>query len=236
MDRVVPSAMPLMVLKPAGSSGPLRISDAPTAITDIPATILDLLGLPSDAVPGQSVFRQVDDGVGRSRVYAEHSWTNAGWKLPYFDVLRLFTINGSVLDPNAWTYQRAIFEPSDDIDAQLEQYRTGLFPEEEEGDGVFQWGAPQVITYVPPDARLVVVEARRAPNVSPVQQLVVRVDGQVTARHQLAGDGWIRLEQALPSRGREQDPFCVELLVDPSWRGDDRRRRGAMFRHLEWER
>lgn len=235
LAAVVPGAMPLLMVKPAGSSGPLRVSHAPTAITDIPATILDLLGLPYNEALGQPVLR-IDENVGRPRVFAEHSWAQAGWRLPYFDVLHLFSVKGRVLDPGAWTFERAIFEPSDDLETQLARYEAGLFGVEWGADGEFRWGGPQVVTYAPPDARSFTVEARKPPNMAQEQTLVVRIDGKVTARHQLTEGAWLRVEQALPSRRPGESPFCIELIVDRSWRGADRRLRGAMYRALEWKR
>ena len=46
--RVAGNAMALLVVKPLNSSGPVRISQAPTTITDIPATILDGVGLSAE--------------------------------------------------------------------------------------------------------------------------------------------------------------------------------------------
>jgi hypothetical protein len=137
LDGIAPSAMPLLAIKPPGSSGPVRTSLAPTSITDIPATLLDLMGLPVDGLPGEPVFR-LDPARRRQRTYAHHSWTNAGWRKPYFDLLHVFSINGPTLDPDSWTFEEAISEPSDDLERQLEESGSGL-PEPEQGaDGPFR--------------------------------------------------------------------------------------------------
>ena len=65
LDGVAVRAMPLLAVKPAGSSGPLRTSYAPTAITDIPATILDLINIPNDQLPqGGRRFRSIRRSSG----------------------------------------------------------------------------------------------------------------------------------------------------------------------------
>ena len=140
LEFVASEAMPLLAIKPADATGPLRISRAPTAITDIPATVLDLLGLPNDAFPGELVFR-IDERGRQSRVFAHHTWSNAGWRLPYFDVLRLFSVDGPVLEPSAWKFQRAIFEPSDNLEEQLERHQAGLSAVQRGTDGSFRWVA-----------------------------------------------------------------------------------------------
>ena len=233
LDSVAPAAMPLLAIKPSGSSGPLRISYAPTTITDIPATIVDLLGLPND-FPGESAFR-IDERAARPRTFAHHPWGDAGWKQPYFDVLRVFSVEGRVLDPNAWRFQKAIFEPSDELEAQLEEHEYGLSQVGQGPDGPFRWGDPYVVTYAPADARALFVEVRKAPG-SPRQTLTVRIDGHEAARHLLADDSWQAVRVELPGRERAANVYSVELLVDPAWRERDGRVRGAMYRALTWSR
>jgi hypothetical protein len=232
LERVAVSAMPLLAIKPAGSVGPLRISQAPTSITDIPATILDLAGLPEGSLPGQSILK-IDESVRRSRAYAQHSWTNAGWSRPYFDLLRLFSVEGPVLDPKSWTFQAALFEPAADLRAQLEEHQTGLFDIEQDADGPFRWGDVHVVTYAPPDARTFVLKARKTSTAPPSVTLSVRIDGHVVARRAIS-DSWITLEQELPIRMKGANPFCIELLLDPQWRSSGARGRNVMYRDLGW--
>ena len=235
LDAVAVRAMPLLAVKPAGGSGPLRTSYAPTAVTDIPATVLDLIGIPSDQLPGRSAF-QIDPNVSRRRTYAHHSWSNAAWGRQYLDLLHVFSIDGRIPDPNAWTFQAAIFEPVSDVNAQLEQYRSGLLEVELGGDGPFQWGDIQVVTYLPADARVFSVTARKAPQAAGPQMLTVRIDGRVVATRQLADNSWHTLRHVLQARHQAGRPFCVELLVDRPWHDESGRRLGVMYRDLEWTR
>ena len=127
------NATPLLLVKPFGAGGPLRTSDAPTAIADLPATLLDLAGLPNALGTGTSVLA-LDPARRRERTYAHHSWslrlTANTWASPWFDVLHLFTIEGRVGDPAAWRYREALFGPARDRDAQRRTHRVGLTTEE----------------------------------------------------------------------------------------------------------
>ena len=110
LDEIAVRAMALLAVKPAGSSGPLRTSAAPTAITDVPATILDLMRLPNDRLPGQSAL-QIDPNLSRRGTYAHHAWRHEDWGRPYLPLLHIFSIDGRITDPNAWTFQAAILRP-----------------------------------------------------------------------------------------------------------------------------
>jgi len=110
LERIGLPAMPLLLVKPPGATGPLRISRAPSAITDVPATVVTLLGLPNP-FPGESVL-QLDPGRPRSRTFAYHSWTNADWNRTYFDRLFICSVNGPIRDPRSWTLERTIPDPT----------------------------------------------------------------------------------------------------------------------------
>ena len=173
------------------------------------------------------------NGDAGSRVFAHHTWSNAGWRRPYFDVLRLFSVDGPVLEPSAWKFQRAIFEPSDDLEEQLEQHQVGLSAVEQGTEGRFRWGGSHVVTYLPSDARVFEFEVRTPPSATLPKTLTIRIDGEVAARRELVGDSWLTLQQPLTPRAQGTDPYCIELLVDPPWRGADR---GAMYRAFQWKR
>ncbi len=235
LNDVAVRAMPLLAIKPAGSSGPLRTSQAPTAITDIPATILDLMGLPNDRFPGRSAFR-IDPNVGRPRTYAHHSWRHGDWGKRYFDLLHVFSIDGRVTEPSAWAFQAAIFKSAGDVKARLGQHQTGLLPVAHGKDGAFQWGDAHVVTYLPPDARVFTVDARKAPQATFPQTAVLRIDGQVVGEYELTDSSWHTLRHELEARGEGGDPFCIEILVDPPWHDDSGRRLGLLYRDPPWVR
>ncbi len=229
LDRIALSAMPLLAVKPPDSDGPLQTSDAPTMITDIPATILDLAGLPNVVGRGESVFA-IEPEAPRQRTYVHHAWKNADWRRRYFDLLHLFSVNGPVTDPASWRFERAIFEPTRDLDAQLRSHEAGLFVVEDGPDGPFRWSTRQAVLYLRPDTPRFSFEVRKAPQVTPAQHVTVRIDGRVLDRHSLADDAWHRYEYDLAGDPTRADPYCVELLVTPHWRDSSNAAIGAMLR------
>jgi len=235
LDLVALSAMPLLAIKPADRTGPIEPSYAPTAITDIPATIVDLVGLPNVFGQGQSAFK-IDPGALRARTYMHHSITNADWSRPYYDMLHVFSIDGRVTDPAAWRYQRVIFEPTGDLEAQLEAHWVGLLEPEDGPDGPFRWSDVQAVIYVPPDARRFTLDVHKAVAVTPTQTVTIRVNGQVVGEHDLVDDAWHKLTYPLEPQDDGVSPFCIELLVSPSWRDAQNTRLGAMVRNFDWTR
>ncbi len=232
LDVVALYASPLLAIKPADRTGPLEPSYAPTAISDIPATIVDLVGVPNVFSQGRSAF-EIDPEEQRTRSYTHHSWTNAGWSRPYFDKLQIFSIDGRVTDPASWRYQRVIFEPTDDLEAQLSAHRAGLI---EAADGPFYWSTVQAVIYVPPDARRFTFEARKAMAVTPTQTVTIRVNGQVVGEREFSDDKWHKLTYELRSQDDGTNPICIELLVSPGWRDSRNIQRGAMVRNFAWTR
>ena len=233
LDQVAVRAMALLAVKPAGSSGPLRTSFAPTAITDVPATILDLMRLPNNRLPGQSAL-QIDPNVSRLRAYAHHAWRQEDWLRPYVDLLHVFSIDGRITDPSAWTFREAIFEPASDVNAQLKEHGVGLFPPEHERDGTVQESDAHLVAYLPPDVRVFTVEAQRAPQTPFPQTATVKVDGLVVGQAEFTDDVWRTLRYELEARGKGDNPFCIEISVAPPWYDDSGRPLGLLYRDPPW--
>ena len=232
LDQIATDAAPLLLVKPAGAQGPLRTSDAPTAITDVPATLLDLAELPNTLQRGTSVLA-LDPAAPRDRTFATHNGDGT-WRRPYYDLLHVFTVNGRVTDPEAWRYDRAVFAPSLDREAQWRTHRVGLWTDEDgapapSGRPVYRTGEYAAF-FLRPDTRRVSFDVRKAADVPSPQSVTVRVDGRVAGRHRLTDDAWHTLEYAVAPRGADDSPFCVELLVSPSRRDAEDNRRGVMLR------
>ncbi len=115
LQSITGTALPLMLIKPPRASGPLTISEAPTAHTDLPATIADLLGLPPPAV-GQSMLG-LDPTVGRRRVYRMYE-PRQRFPKGHLNRLDLFAIDGNLLAGDAWSYQRSIHPPGLRLEAR----------------------------------------------------------------------------------------------------------------------
>ena len=219
LDRVATDATPLLAVKPVGARGPLRTSDAPTAITDLPATLLDLAELPDTLQRGASVLG-LDPATPRERTYAHHEWGRRNdWASPYFDVLHVFSVNGSVTNPEAWRHRRALFEPTDDREAQRRAYGVGLevFGGRMAGrtDRPVYRTDDYAVFYVAPEASHITFDVRRASDTLTARMLTVRIDGQVAGEHELASDAWQTLSYPVEARDAANSPFSVELLVRP---------------------
>jgi hypothetical protein len=111
LQSVALTAMPLLVVKARGASGPLRASTAPTSITDVAATIADLAGVSPGVFPGQPVL-QIVEGARRSRSFAFHSWRNADWRREYMDSLHVFAVDGPIHEPTSWRFRETVVDPA----------------------------------------------------------------------------------------------------------------------------
>ena len=220
LAKVEPFATPLLLVKPFGAQGPLRTSYAPTAITDIPATVLDLADLPDTLGRGTSVFR-IDPAVPRQRTYAHHARVSANMKSsPFFDALYVFSVNGRVRDPDAWSYHRTLFGPADDRAEQRREHQVGLSADpddtaDETGARTYRTDGYAVFHAAAENSRLT-FNVRRMPGMATTQTVTVRVDGDVVDQHVLADDAWHTLSYPVEARS-EDSPFCIELLTSPVW-------------------
>ncbi len=108
-------ALPLVLAKPLGSTGPLKVSDAPVHLMDIPRTVLTAVGIENDA-PGLSMF-QSDVVDGRVRRFLLHDWEpgttgrHREWESRlYMPPLREFFVDGFSWSGAAWRSSGSTFE------------------------------------------------------------------------------------------------------------------------------
>jgi hypothetical protein len=191
----------LLAIKPPGARGPLQVSDAPTAISDIPATILDLLDLPHESLPGIPVA-ELDAAAGRERSYAAYAWRNEDWRQRFFQHLDVFSVNGDPVDGAAWSFDRTIYDPNL---APGDRTR-GLFGAERDPRGeLFHWGGAYVSLQAPEGTSGLTLEVR---SIAPeAQTLRVVINGESRDEIALADHEWHVLDYALsegsdPDRGR----------------------------------
>lgn len=128
--QIAGSAHALLLVKPIGERGPLKISPAPTAITDIPATVMSLLG-EAHEFPGRAAHR-IPANARRVRKFAYYAWHHEDWRRDYYSELRLFEIDGRLADAASWTSVGSLFDPREtpvqlvvDLDAPEGQARLG---------------------------------------------------------------------------------------------------------------
>ena len=209
-------ATPLLLVKPFGAEGSLQVSYAPTSITDVPATLLDLADLPDSLRRGTSVLR-MDPTASRQRTYAYNPNPRPS---PFYGVLHVFSVSGQVRDPDAWSYHRTVFGPTDDRAAQRRRRQIGL--SEDPDDAAAEPGTRTYRTdgyavfYAAAENSVVTFDVRRMPAMATTQTVTVRIDGAIVDQHVLANDAWHTLSYPVEARS-EDSPFCIELLTSPVW-------------------
>ena len=219
LGKIEPDATPVLLVKPVDAQGPLQTSFAPTSITDVPATLLDLVGLPNALGRGTSVLR-IDPADPRQRTYAHHDGGRTTRPSPFYELLYLFSVNGRTTDPDAWTYHRSVFGPTDDRAAQRREFQIGLSADPD--DTADEAGAPTYRTdgyavfYAAAEESRVTFDIRRMPAMATTQTVTVRIDGEIVDQHVLADDAWHTLSYPVEARS-EDSPFCIELLTSPVW-------------------
>jgi len=108
-EGVVGSALPLLLVKPPYSKGPLRVSDVPSALTDIPATVSACLGL-DERFGGKSLY-EIASKENRERRFCYYLWRHENWQSEYFEHLEEFIIRGSVFDKCSWRCGSFYYRP-----------------------------------------------------------------------------------------------------------------------------
>jgi hypothetical protein len=224
------SALALLVVKPPHATGPIRISQAQTTISDIPATIVDALGL-KNPFPGIPALK-VDERATRARSFAVYPWSSADWWSDHFPYMDVFTINGAVIDGQAWKAEDPIYAPGIDVGGRSR----GFYKPERGGPGeTFRWSGPVSYLHAPPGARHLEIAVRSA---SPTPQtLTIEMNGKVLDTRKLSDHDWHTLSYTLepPPADTKADTQWIMLKVDPMWRPPrDGRRLGVMTKDLRW--
>jgi hypothetical protein len=223
------SALALLVVKPPQATGPVRISEAPSAITDIPATIVDTLGL-KNPFPGTSALK-LDEHAPRSRQFAVYLWNSSEWQADFFPYMDVFTVDGAATDGSAWKTEEPIYAPNTPV-----EFRTRGFYRPERGTPgeTFRWSTPRAFLHQPPGARGVELKVRS--NADKPQTLTVELRGKVIDKRVLDNHEWHTLSYSIPpSTSTPAGGEWLVLRIDPPWRvRRDRRIFGVMTRDLKW--
>lgn len=97
---------PAMLIKPAGASGELKISSAPTSHADIAATIIDLAGMDDYSQFGESILR-IGQSEERERYYYGYSFApEDGWQPKFINGnhgITVYSVPNESNDP--WGYE-----------------------------------------------------------------------------------------------------------------------------------
>jgi hypothetical protein len=229
LSELAGSALALLIVKPPNSTGPIRISDAPSAITDIPATIVDTLGL-KNPFPGTSALK-LDEHAARPRQFAIYLWSSAEWQADFFPYMDVFTVDGHVVKGGDWKPEEPIYAPK----TTAEGRSRGFYRPERGGPGeTFRWSMPLALLHQPADAKGVELKVRSSADRP--QTLTVEMRGKVIDTRVLSDNDWHSLSYTIPpSTSPAPGGDWVVLRVDPPWRvRGDRRVFGVMTRDLKW--
>ena len=103
--------LPLLLVKPANSGEPLKVSEAPVELNDIPATLTGLLGLPHE-FGGKNVFAVKSGEERQRRYYRETSKRGRAARTGYFEGLQEYIISGSVFRESSWQVGKIFRKPT----------------------------------------------------------------------------------------------------------------------------
>jgi hypothetical protein len=227
ISAIAGKAMALLMIKPPRSTGPVRVSYAPTAITDIPITVADALGVPH-ALPGESALKLADDAT-RVRSFGMYSWENEDWRASYFEYLDLMEIRGRLRDGNSWALRDSLYAPGGDDSARAR----GLHDPQRSSTGVaYRWSRPKNFLHAPEGAKGFEMAIR---SVASKPQTVTIQDGdRLLQTLTLRDQSWVTVRHRLqPST--DPSGHWIVMTVDPPWRvRGDPRRLGVMTRDLKW--
>ncbi len=168
---------------------------------------------------------------GRDHLPSTHGAARIGTPIT-FRYMDIFTINGSMIDGNAWKTEEPIYAPGIDIGGRSR----GFYKPERGGAGTtFRWSGPTAYLHAPPDARKVEMAVR---STAPTPQTVtVEIQGKTVDTFKLSDHEWHTISYQFGPRPKDAKPDAewVVMKVDPMWkpRGDGRRL-GVMTRDLKW--
>lgn len=244
---MVSSAMPLLMVKPPLSRGPLRQSAAPVMLSDIPATICSILNINND-FPGRSVF-DVRPEEARVRPYNYFFYAFVNWNGDHLPPIDQYLISGDVHNRSAWhrvsTPPAPPSSPVSEIDFGTETSEPYL------GYG---WSYKEIddtkegVTWALGDSASMNVSlpARRVKMVARVKSLIsvggqtvtVLVDGKEAGRWNNSSQGEWEENSVTIEPGRDRPPvsritFRFSDYLRPN--GAQNRRLALLFKSLRFE-
>jgi len=102
-------ACPILLVKPFGATGSLKISNAPVSLADVAKTIARELKLEAQKFPGISVF-EINESDQRDRRFLYHKWE--GYKeVFYLPPMREFIVSGPIWLDDSWRLSGRIYAP-----------------------------------------------------------------------------------------------------------------------------
>jgi hypothetical protein len=227
LSALAGSALALLVVKPPASTGPVRVSEAPSAISDVPATVADTLGL-EHPFGGTSALK-LDERADRPRQFATYPWNSSLWEADFFPFMDVFTVAGRPTDGRAWKAEESIYPPG----AGHERSRGFYKPERGAPGHTIRWSSPLAFLHAPPGARGFELKVRSSSETP--QTITIEMDGVLVGRKTLDSHEWHTLHYTVPPPDGRRAGGWITLRVDPPFRVPrDRRLFGVMTRDLTW--
>jgi hypothetical protein len=103
-DQIIRGGLPLVLAKPLGAEGDLRLDDRPVQLADIPATVFDQLGIDAE-LPGTMSFYQI--GVDEQRLRHHRHYSFDGWDIDYILPLEEYLVSGFSWYTSSWSSSSA---------------------------------------------------------------------------------------------------------------------------------
>ena len=241
---MVGSALPLMVIKPPYSRGPLKVSTAQTALTDTPATISALLNLDIE-FPGQSVF-DIDPKRDRERRYYNYKWLHERWQADFFPRLDEYVIKGSVFDRASWELGAVHYGGHHNFRAEKLDFGTSKgsdyllagwgYNEKSTEEGCnFNWalGKSAVVTFSFPKER-VILEANIKPYIfKKPQSITIKVDGRVIGTWDLFNRWeWQKRSIVIPADEHRPKVSVLEFIFSQCLKREGKRPLAVLFESI----
>jgi len=107
LPSVPGNVQPLLMVKPANSTGPLEFSDEQVQLSDIPKTMMNLLGI-ENIFDGYDMFDMPEDPRTRY-FFTSIMHRNKAAEQDYFDNFTRYSVRGSLKDISSWhlDYEKA---------------------------------------------------------------------------------------------------------------------------------
>jgi hypothetical protein len=252
-SRVAAAALALLAVKLPHATGPLVVSDAPSALGDIGATVLRAAGLPAPA-GAPSVF-ELRPEVPRLRVFHAYAWENGKWRADFLGPIQRYEVRGDVYDLAAWRAGEVVLE----ADGGRRSARVDLGTPEASYHLVRGWGAEEVyadgstvawalggsaaVALPLPPGRAARLTARLLafPLPGRAQRVDVRLDGEPAGAFEVREDDWQLREYSLvlpPAHSRRATSlieFGFSHFQEPARPGEVVRPLAALFDWIKVE-
>jgi len=115
-SKIDARALPLILVKPFGERGKMKILDAPVALCDIPKTIITALDINED-VPGFSMLKLKETDI-RQRRYFQYTYIGRREVMWPTGPMKEYIISGFSSSPESWSTNGKVFRPHRQVEKE----------------------------------------------------------------------------------------------------------------------